>query len=496
MSLKNKFEKYLENANKGDLDSKLLLAKCYLLGIGTEKKEEKAFSLFEELSQQNQMESIYHLAKCYLKGIGTKKNEEKAFILFEKNQENLDSKLLLAKCYLLGIGTEKKEEKAFRLFEELSQQNQMESIYYLAKCYLKGIGTKKNEEKAFILFSKCENLSKSQYYLFKLNFGGIGIEKNEEKAKEWLIKSSENGYSKANFKLGSFLFEENQFEKAYELLAISYENGNRKAKEFLQRFEFTFGFGKITQLNENDFIWEFNTILQSEEIFDKLIEKYQIFPGICGYISTVAADLLSRELPYETTIEKMSEIIQKTRNEEMVEKVEQMIQKILEKRKSVSEEMKQDFKEYFVSAELTCEEIIDYTCKFSQNIIVIGWDFEEMKEIENLHSIFIAIFTPKFFQSVENKKFKSVAPDDWLKSRKKESKSRNDVFIVLLEGHFLVFKPLLIFDNEKQKPPKRVAILLNSYPGPYFNDPVMKEMFTLWFDGKFEKDKFINTGYL
>lgn len=74
------FEWYLNSAELGDKLAQVFVAdKCFHLGLGTDKNDQKAFEWMEKATQHNDKGFVgqYHLGMYYLNGIGTQKNIEK-----------------------------------------------------------------------------------------------------------------------------------------------------------------------------------------------------------------------------------------------------------------------------------------------------------------------------------------------------------------------------------------------------------------------------------
>ncbi|CAB4373786.1 unnamed protein product [Rhizophagus irregularis] len=164
-------------AEKGHINSKYNLGRCYQLGAGIEKNEAKAFELYKEVAQNGHITSIYELGECYQYGMGTGKNEIKAFGLYKEAAEkgHINSIHKLVECYQYGIGTEKDENKAFEYYKKAVNEYEYEafriflilfnvtqrhlswkrSAFLVRQCNLgNGVRTEKDEIKAFELYKE------------------------------------------------------------------------------------------------------------------------------------------------------------------------------------------------------------------------------------------------------------------------------------------------------------------------------------------------------
>ncbi|MBW8308751.1 MAG: sel1 repeat family protein [Candidatus Paracaedibacteraceae bacterium] len=115
---------------------------------------------------------------------------------------------ILGCMYLQEIGVKRDTCEALSLFQQSAEQGCIYPQCILGLMYLGGIGIEKNEKIAFDCFKKSAPHTQSpyaQYLLGLMYWEGIGIKKEKESGVYWLIRSAEQGHSKAREKLNEVL---------------------------------------------------------------------------------------------------------------------------------------------------------------------------------------------------------------------------------------------------------------------------------------------------
>ena len=85
---KDAFQCYKDVAEFNNIEAICKLAYLYNKGLGVEKNEIEALSLYMKASKLNSGEAQYNLGIMYRGGIATIQNNEKAFYYFSKAAEN------------------------------------------------------------------------------------------------------------------------------------------------------------------------------------------------------------------------------------------------------------------------------------------------------------------------------------------------------------------------------------------------------------------------
>jgi TPR repeat protein len=132
---KTAFTLYNKSMEMGDVFAKQTLARCYQLGIGTEKNLDSRFSL---LNGNLTAKSICRLAMIELDEVGNALRPRDIYNLFKLAAQNgsLSAESYRGYCYLYGAGVEKNRKMALEILEKTAEQDSFYGIYHLANCYV------------------------------------------------------------------------------------------------------------------------------------------------------------------------------------------------------------------------------------------------------------------------------------------------------------------------------------------------------------------------
>ena len=111
---------FLRNASESGISLAMsLVASMNSHGLGVERNENEAFSLYERAASAGNLAGIEGLADCYRIGIGVGQNQSKAVELYSRVIGYSPRAKYLLACYKNeGVGTPKDEGEALRLFRE------------------------------------------------------------------------------------------------------------------------------------------------------------------------------------------------------------------------------------------------------------------------------------------------------------------------------------------------------------------------------------------
>lgn len=210
-----------ENANRGDVDSKVKLGnKCRENGDW-----EKAFQLYEQAAEQGNAEAQYWIG-VLLRDEDIQKSVE----YFEKSAENRypNGEYELAQCYYNGTGKNQNKEVAFQWYEKAAEQGNAASQYILGTFYLNGEIVDKNIKmvKKYYKAAAYNGSAEAQFSLAKCYEYGDMFDKNIEKAIELYQKAADKNNIKACCKMGDcyyYGFYGVEESKNY-VLALDYYN--------------------------------------------------------------------------------------------------------------------------------------------------------------------------------------------------------------------------------------------------------------------------------
>lgn len=236
----------LEEKAKTDLSAMTILGYYYLEGIGVEKNEKKAVSLFKKsitIAHEDIGRAYNNLAYCYEYGLGVEADIKIAFQYYYNAARNHDNNAYvnLADCYLEGKGTEVQLDsalfwyqkaidhgtsdgrrkaqarsgliliqkndisKAMGYLEQAAERGSGFALYLIGFIYDSGLGEyEKDATKAVYYYNKSIENEEYPFVLTVLAehyYDGSGCEKNIDKAKELYRDAARKGDSDAKKKI-------------------------------------------------------------------------------------------------------------------------------------------------------------------------------------------------------------------------------------------------------------------------------------------------------
>lgn len=205
---------YTEAISLGCDESKLKLARCYLLeNNGVERNYDKAFTFISELAEADNSDAMWTLGTLYEYGHGVWKDEQRAFRWYQNSAEagNAIGLYEMGRCYSEGIGTQKNEaksddsfKKAFsKLMLQSSGDNEYNKCWYLGLCFCNGNGVSQDYGEAARWWRMAAEQGdvRAQHNLGCCYENGWGVSKDVTEAVRWLKKSAEQGDKMAKYDL-------------------------------------------------------------------------------------------------------------------------------------------------------------------------------------------------------------------------------------------------------------------------------------------------------
>ncbi len=246
------------------------LGHLYIEGKGVDKNPSKGIEWIEKAADQDLVSAQYDLGVIYSDNVLVKADFEKAIAWYSKAadqgfilaQHNLGHLYLSSKqnekdihqgielltqaanqgyersqydlgCfYSEGKLVEKDEEQAYRWYLQAAEKDFPQAMHNLAHCYLYGKGVERSNQKAFEWFQKAaeKGFIPSQYILMMWG------EQNESRVDQSIEWAANQGYPKAQYKLGIQYYQEDTpegYQKAAIWLAKSAQQGFAEAEHSL-----------------------------------------------------------------------------------------------------------------------------------------------------------------------------------------------------------------------------------------------------------------------
>lgn len=265
---KNAFNCFMKSADLGYEDGRLFVGFCYLMGIGTNQNDERAFECFNKAFTSFEENPIAksHVAEDIMQALESG-NWEPIRVPETYKTDFEESKIL-------KIGESPEGIEIFKIYglpkSELNEPVALSDDYVglatflIGYCYAEGRGTSQDYHKAFEWFEKSADLGEAEamanigvYY-----WQGKGVEKDYDRAFNWCLRAADAGSVTAMNTLGKIYYlgegTQQNYEKAFEWfkkaatagnvdamknLSIMYRNGDgvskdeNKAKEWDQKYE-------------------------------------------------------------------------------------------------------------------------------------------------------------------------------------------------------------------------------------------------------------------
>ncbi|MCT7461342.1 sel1 repeat family protein [Aliarcobacter cryaerophilus] len=200
----------------------------------------KSFAISHDLAKKGDAKAQNGLGVMYQNGLGVDKNYKKAFEWYEKaaNQGDPIAQNNLGFMYENGYGVEQDYKRSRQWYEKAAEKGDPAAKYNLGRMYLGGeeFSVYHDHEKAVDLFLQSANqgYTKAQLKLGTMHQSGLaGVDESYAKAAYWLQKAADKGDSEAQNLLGVMYWNgrgvnKNQ-ETAIELFEKSCKRGHQQA---------------------------------------------------------------------------------------------------------------------------------------------------------------------------------------------------------------------------------------------------------------------------
>ena len=187
-------------ANQGYPPAQYTLGGYYSMGKGVEQDDAKAFALNELSAKQGYAPAQYNLSRCFGLGIGVEKNEEMEVLNLKlaAKQFFIPAMTQLGEAYIFGnrVLVQENPRKAFTLFQKGSDLGCVNATSYLGLYYLIGKFVNRDYQKAIAMFQQGADLEDpmGQHNLGVAYLEGKGVEQSGIKAMEWFKRAADKGH--------------------------------------------------------------------------------------------------------------------------------------------------------------------------------------------------------------------------------------------------------------------------------------------------------------
>ncbi|MCI0459380.1 MAG: redoxin domain-containing protein [Gemmataceae bacterium] len=180
-------------ADKGSPEGLWLLGRCYQLGTGVKKDEDKAVRLFHKSADKDFALAQSSLGLLYNEGESVTRDEREAARMLQKGAEQGEAiaQYNLASMYYLGVGVDASPREAVRWLTKAGEQGHLGSLHALAAMYEYGKGVKADPAEAVKWYRKASDLAdgKATAKLVLMYEEGLGVTRDLVEAKKLRAKA-------------------------------------------------------------------------------------------------------------------------------------------------------------------------------------------------------------------------------------------------------------------------------------------------------------------
>ena len=224
-------EKSTRQALEGKLEDQMNLAYMYLYGTnGVQQDFNKAFEYYQMAAKQNDPIALNNLGSLYFNGIGVEKDNRTALTLFQKAADlgNDNAATNLAFIYLKGgVKDPVRNKIAMDLFQKAAQSGNNIAKFMLGYAYYIGFVYQQNFDQAFKLVKSAangdSNIDEAQIVLAEMYLNGKGTVQNYTKGIVAYRAAVNQGNSEAYMKLAQ-IYQEGKITPQNLIMAHSLYN--------------------------------------------------------------------------------------------------------------------------------------------------------------------------------------------------------------------------------------------------------------------------------
>jgi len=205
----NSMEQIYEQAQHGDAESQLWLARQYERGSrGLCKDDPLAVIWFKKAAEAGRAEAQFALGmRCFF-GLGVAQNLEQAVLLLHKaaQQGHAEAQYRLAGCLEDGLGVNADKAAAVYWYSMSAALGYPQAQNMLGILCSKGIGMPRDAHAAanWFLRAAVQGYATAQYNLARSYETGDGLDNDREKALYWYGKAARQGDADAQARLDAF----------------------------------------------------------------------------------------------------------------------------------------------------------------------------------------------------------------------------------------------------------------------------------------------------
>ena len=228
----------LKGVQMGNVKSMNLLAQAYNEGIGRVADQDKAFALWKKTSEMGDAEGLFYVGAFYGTGDVVSQDYSKSIQYLQKAAElgYADALYQLGVYRLHGFGCDIDWNEALNYYRAAAEKGCAEAAYSAGYIYDRGEhGVKKDDKKAFNWFLKAAELNHTVAirYVIRAYHDGLVEDEEGEEYLYWIEKGLELDIPEVYLQVGVYMYQDEDYEMAFELLETASDEGLTVANHIL-----------------------------------------------------------------------------------------------------------------------------------------------------------------------------------------------------------------------------------------------------------------------
>ena len=195
-------DKYIQEAEAGNVDSAYIVACYYLKG---KRDVPLALKWMKSAASQGHVKAQSAMGLFYSKGFGVHRDPRLSFEWHLKAAKQGDgfSQMSVGCFYEEGEVVAKNLKESYSWFLRGAKNNHPGCQWALAMCLVKGTGVEVNLDEAMVWLRKSANAgyANAEYDLAACYIQGVGVKKNYDEGVKWLKKAAQHGDKEAQKRL-------------------------------------------------------------------------------------------------------------------------------------------------------------------------------------------------------------------------------------------------------------------------------------------------------
>lgn len=235
---KEHFEALVKAAQEGDIESINLLARFYNDGINVMADQAKAFSLWKKTADFGDAEGLFYVGVFYGTGDVVAQDYVKSIQYLQQSADlgYADALYQLGKYKMHGFGCNIDWNDALKYCEAAASKGHADAANEAGYIYDRGKhGVRKDDKKAFEWFLKAAEMDQTEAirYVIRAYHDGTVEDEDGEKYMYWVKKGLELEVPEVCLQVGFYMYQEEEYEIAFELLCVASEAGLTSANHIL-----------------------------------------------------------------------------------------------------------------------------------------------------------------------------------------------------------------------------------------------------------------------